>query len=383
MGFVLLLASSCFLSAPILACTIFVLTDNNRALFFNNEDWLNPKTRIWFVPAGDRHYGCAYVGFDDGYAQGGLNTKGLAFDWVAGFMEKWEPDLSMQSVRGNPSERMLETCATVEDAIAFYRRHREPDFSRARILIADRTGASVIIGAKDGHLQVEKAHRSRGFGYGGRMLEKMLAKPPEPTVANGVAILKACLQAGQTATKYSNVFDLKSGDIFLFPSPGRDDDVKFNLAVELEKGGHYYDIPQIRQQIANAPLPLLNNMKRFFLDKFKPIPDKEPNITKHLRAIIQDAMGGNMRPDDYTADLWKGLSPVQKDIQADLNRLGDLVSLTLVDRRAEGSKRSYRYRLEFKNATVLQHFVLDEQNKVALIQSEGSERKPNAGVGRD
>lgn len=215
------------------------------------------------------------------------------------------------------------------------------------------------------------------------MLEKMLAKPPEPTVANGVAILKACLQAGQTATKYSNVFDLKSGDIFLFPSPGRDDDVKFNLAVELEKGGHYYDIPQIRQQIANAPLPLLNNMKRFFLDKFKPIPDKEPNITKHLRAIIQDAMGGNMRPDDYTADLWKGLSPVQKDIQADLNRLGDLVSLTLVDRRAEGSKRSYRYRLEFKNATVLQHFVLDEQNKVALIQSEGSERKPNAGVGRD
>jgi len=41
--------------------------------------------------------------------QGGLNTKGLAFDWVAGFMEKWEFDPGMKSVRGNPSERMLET----------------------------------------------------------------------------------------------------------------------------------------------------------------------------------------------------------------------------------------------------------------------------------
>lgn len=48
------------------ACTIFVLTDTNRVLFCNNEDWINPKTRIWFVPAGPTNYGCVYVGFDDG-----------------------------------------------------------------------------------------------------------------------------------------------------------------------------------------------------------------------------------------------------------------------------------------------------------------------------
>jgi hypothetical protein len=83
MRFGLNLAFFSIASLPVLACTIFVLTDRNRALFFNNEDWLNPKTRIWFVPAGDGYFGCAYVGFDDGYAQGGLNTKGLAFDWVA------------------------------------------------------------------------------------------------------------------------------------------------------------------------------------------------------------------------------------------------------------------------------------------------------------
>jgi hypothetical protein len=90
------LAFCCVIAAPVFACTIFVLTDGTRTLFLNNEDWLNPRTRIWFAPAVTGHYGCAYVGFDDGYPQGGLNTKGVAFVWVAGYMEEWPPDPSMK-----------------------------------------------------------------------------------------------------------------------------------------------------------------------------------------------------------------------------------------------------------------------------------------------
>ena len=60
------LAFLSFTSAPVYACTIFVLTDTNQALFCNNEDWSNPKTRTWFLPAGDGYYGVVYVGFDNG-----------------------------------------------------------------------------------------------------------------------------------------------------------------------------------------------------------------------------------------------------------------------------------------------------------------------------
>src|SRR5687767_2709878 len=74
------------------ACTIFILTDDRRALFCNNEDYSNPKTRIWFIPGESGRHGCVYFGFDDDWGQGGMNTEGLAFDWVAGFKEKWEPD---------------------------------------------------------------------------------------------------------------------------------------------------------------------------------------------------------------------------------------------------------------------------------------------------
>ncbi len=364
--------------APAVACTIFVLTDGTRALFFNNEDWLNPKTRIWFVPSGPHRLGCAYVGFDDGYPQGGLNTRGLAFDWVAGYAETWEPNPRMKKVHGKPAERMLETCATVDDAIAFYRLNWEPGFFRARILVADPTGASAIIGAKDGELLVERSEQSRGFGYCGLRLQKTLAEPPEATVSNGARILRGCLQRGPTATKYSNVFDLKTSEIFLFPDPERDASVHFNLGTELAKGGHYYDIPQIRRQRTESLLPLRNNMKSVFLDQVQPIPDKEPKVTRQLRAVLQAATDGNISADDYTAEMWQQLSPKQQELESEFKRLGRLISMVVVGRWNEDGHRNYRYVTTFEHAIVLQHYILDERNRIALLQSDDMQLKPGA-----
>src|SRR6516162_9830106 len=95
-----ILAALAFVSVSSRACTIFVLTDTNHALFCNNEDWSNKNTRIWFIPAGKDYHGAVYVGFDNGWAQGGLNAEGLAFDWVSGYKEKWEPNSQAQPVRG-------------------------------------------------------------------------------------------------------------------------------------------------------------------------------------------------------------------------------------------------------------------------------------------
>ncbi len=370
-------------AVPAQACTIFVLTDANRTIFCNNEDWLNPKTRIWFVPASGGCFGCAYVGFDDGWARGGLNTEGLACDWVGGFNEEWKSGPGLLCVRGNPTERLLESCTTVGDAIAFFRKHPEPDFARAKILVADRSGASVIIGARDGKLQIEQSNQSRGFGYAYLTLNPMLAMSPQPTVTNGATILHACVQRGQYATKYSNVFNLKSGEVFLYPLSEQSNEVRFSLPVELEKGGHYYDMPNIRKQLAQTSQPLLINMRRFFLDEFPPIPEQDSNVTHHLRATIEDAMRGTMRPDDYTAELWKEISTAQSEIQTDLSRYGEFVSMDLADHRTEGIRQSYRYRVELEKATLLMHYVLDEQHRIALIHSEGAERKPGADLGGD
>src|SRR3954465_1001877 len=196
----LLAATFALATAPVHACTIFVLTDTNRTLFCNNEDWSDPKTRIWFVPGVGKHYGGVYVGFDNNYAQGGVNTEGLAFDWVAGYMETWKPDPNVAVVWKNSGQQALEECATIEEAIAFFRKHQDRGFHRAKILLADRTGASVIIGQLDGKLQVEPANQCRGFGYGTQKLKKLLTKTTDHRLSNGAKILRAAMQNCQYAS---------------------------------------------------------------------------------------------------------------------------------------------------------------------------------------
>jgi len=101
--------------------------------------------------------------------------------------------------------------------------------------------------------------------------------------------------------------------------------------------------------------------------QFKPIPDTEPEVTAHVRAVMQDWIDGTAHAEDYTASAWKRLLSKQKDIQTLTERVGDIVSLTLVERRGGvfGWRRSYSYRLEFTKATMLAHFVFHGRNKLA------------------
>ncbi len=246
----------CFMiTGPALACTVAVLVDGGRVLFCNNEDWSDPQTRIWFVPSAT-HYGCAYVGFGNGWGQGGFNTQGLAFDGVAGFQEEWEHDGVQPKAPRHSVERMLESCANVEDAIAFYTRYFEPAFAGAKLVVADRSGASAVIGAKNGRLEVVRRASSFVFGYGGKRVAPLLAESAEASATRAAELLRTAQQTGRYGTKFSNIFDLWTGDIHVHQFASERPVARLNLAVELKKGGHYYDLPAIAQQMSEPLRPL-------------------------------------------------------------------------------------------------------------------------------
>lgn len=357
--------------SPARGCTIFVLTDGEQTLFFNNEDWSNPVSRIWFVPAPEGFQSCAYVGFDNNGAEGGMNSAGLAFDWVAGFTETWKPYESMQPVGGRTSERMLETCATVEEAIAFYEKYREPQFHRAKILVADKSGASAIIGARDGRLQVDRAKHSRGFGYGRQTLTTMLKTNTEPNLDIGREILRACEQKGQYATKYSSVFDLKKGEITIVAA-GSEEEVKLDLQAELKRGPHYYDIPKIRAQLGASPRPLLSNM-RSFLREYTAASKSDPKVTENVMAVMRRCAAGKMRRSDFTPEFWKQLEPMKEGIRADLKAFGGLVGASYIGPTESDPQHGYRYKLEYRNAWVLQDFAFDEERRLSSVRPLGVE----------
>jgi len=251
------------------ACTIFTLTDSKKIYFGNNEDYSNPETRIWFIPYGKNFYGCMYVGFNNGWGQGGLNEKGLAYDWVAGYLSDYVPSPNLQKVLGNPSHRMLETCATVDEAILFYQKYREPSFSYAKLFIADISGNSVIIQANNGTLEFLRTNKSRVLGYGEHKFNQHLSENSSVELSNAKNILSSCIQIGEYGTKYSTIYDLKTKNIYVYSNTDFENVCILNLEDELKKGEHYYEIPHIKEQVVQSVKPLRLIMKRniilFFL----------------------------------------------------------------------------------------------------------------------
>src|SRR5262245_6914450 len=60
------------------ACTVFFAFDGKVALAGSNEDWSDPNTQVWFVPATKDSHGIVYFGFGGGeYPRGGVSRHKL------------------------------------------------------------------------------------------------------------------------------------------------------------------------------------------------------------------------------------------------------------------------------------------------------------------
>ncbi|MCG8528251.1 MAG: hypothetical protein MI748_17860 [Opitutales bacterium] len=233
------------------ACTIFSWTEGDRVLAANNEDWSNPKTRVWFYPAEDGKYGRMFVGFNDFFGQGGMNDQRLFYDWVAGSQTKWKKDKNKQTFDA-PSEVMLERCATVEEAIEFYTLTNEPGFSYARIMVADASGASAIMGYRGGEFFVDRGKGGfQVFGFGRKQVDEVLQEDiaEADVVSRASNALKEAMQRGKYPTQYSNVCDLTAGVMWIYDFRRSETPFLLSLEEELAKGRHYYDIPELESQI--------------------------------------------------------------------------------------------------------------------------------------
>lgn len=91
----------------------------------------------------------------------------------------------------------------------------------------------------------------------------MLAEVSTASLPAAVQILKATLQEGPNATKYSVIYDLKSCEIKLYRFPEQSEPVSLRLSDELKKGAHYYDIPSIATQLGQKLRPLTPEMERY------------------------------------------------------------------------------------------------------------------------
>lgn len=250
------LAFSLAVLQPLSACTIFKVTRQGRTLVGNNEDDSSTETKVWFLVPEKGKYGRVFFGYSDSVPQGGMNERGLFFDWVADNpSDNWVRDAGKLNYGGSVSEKILEEAATVDEALVFYEIYNETAFLKSRTMLVDRSGAAAIVSWRNGRLNIERGRSDvLAMGYAGATAQKMLERMRGLSLESVRLTLEACVQDGEYPTQYSNLYDLQHGDVYVYSFLRKQPFVRLNLSEELSKGNHYYSIPRIATQVLQTPM---------------------------------------------------------------------------------------------------------------------------------
>jgi hypothetical protein len=253
-----LLILTSLINHPASACTIVAISKDKNVFVGNNEDWSDPDSKIWFQSPEKDKYGRVYFGFKNGWTQGGMNEKGLFFDWVAAFDQEAPFDLgSKQLASGNLCETILEKASTVEEVITYYEKYAEPSFARSRIMYVDAEGNSVIIGWENRQLKIirkEGWYQVLSAEERVRKAEELLNLHKYSSIEGLRSVMNECTQRGDYPTRYTNICDLKNGVIYLYDLLNNKELATFDIHEEFRKGPHFYNIPNLPHQLSLPPL---------------------------------------------------------------------------------------------------------------------------------
>lgn len=237
----------------VFACMILFITDGKEILVANHEDWYDQDAEVTFIPAGDNKLGILYFDFaSEGTAQGGMNTAGLFFDGTATPRSPYPANQSKKDCYCYIWKKILQECATIEQAIKCLEQYRVPEIDRIHVLFADSLGHSAIAGVYNGKLQVHRNKKRYQLltnfnitnpSNGGeqecrrfKMAETMLKTDSSATVENLRNILSETHQGKLTV--YSNIYNLSNREVYIYSQVNFNRVARINLAEELKKGKH-------------------------------------------------------------------------------------------------------------------------------------------------
>ena len=237
----------------VFACLILFITDGETVLVGNHEDLYAKDAEVTFIPATRKNFGMLYFDFaSEKTAQGGMNTAGLFFDGTRTPFAPYNDNDLKEDCNCYIWKKILEECATVDEAVSYVQKYKIPEMEDVHILFADKKGNSAVIGVYDGKLQIHKRQGNHQLltnfnitnpSYGDEPVckrfettEKMLGVDSSVTIDNVEKILAKTHQ--DALTVYSNIYNLTSGEVYVYNHADFTKKVKLNLLNELRKGKH-------------------------------------------------------------------------------------------------------------------------------------------------
>jgi len=250
------------------ACTVISAAQGDVVLAAANKDWENINTRIFFMPSSDGKYGRVYFGYQvsQGFQNsGGMNDQGLWYDG-ASLPERSdiENHYNKPTVEGELCEKALEECASVDEVIEMYTKYYSPHW-QGHSMWADKYGDSVIMeyGEKDvifirkhsdyqvmTNFYISDSTNARWYNcYRFNTVEYMLKNTDEISIDLFRSTLDAVHAEGMMTTVYSNIYDLKNGEIYVFNFHNYNEFVKLNLDEQFKKGEQYLKLPELFNEV--------------------------------------------------------------------------------------------------------------------------------------
>jgi hypothetical protein len=242
---------------PAPACTVFSASEGDVVLAGANEDAPFPRGKIWFYPPGKGKYGRVYFGFPEvPRVQAGMNDRGLFWDGLAAETREVRSSGSKPRHPGFLLEKIMEECATVEEALVIFERHSRGFMTDCTYLLADRTGDSAIVEAdavirKQGRYQVATNFRHSLIEPGEYPCDRYRIAAERLEGADvSVELFRSILasthvEAPPHPTVYSTICDLRQKVIYVYHYHNFTNVWEIDLAEELKKGRHSYDIPSL------------------------------------------------------------------------------------------------------------------------------------------
>jgi len=256
-----------FAASDAAPCTNFMASRNGITLVGSNADFVDPDAHIWFVPASPGKHGRAYFGYALGFPMGGVNDQGLFFECPATAPHDSSATGAHEVYAGSLMEKALEESATVGEALKLFDSYDHQFIRAFQILFVDRFGDSAIIEGdtvvrKQGDYQIatnfrQSLHEPNPYSIDRyTKAENMLKSGGEVSVELFRSILAATHQEPGdeqgSPTQVSKICNLGTGDIQLFHYHDYVHAVQINLADELRKGPHHYEIRALFPQTTVA-----------------------------------------------------------------------------------------------------------------------------------
>jgi hypothetical protein len=213
------------------ACFICFYTDGTNVLVANHEDWIRKDGAIKINPPGNGRYGSIIFTFlSEGWAQGGMNERGLFFDTARTPYAEAIVDAAAKTPAAFIWQTMLDKAATVDEALTLLQQYALPELNETSVMLADASGKAVIIGVHNHKLAtrfVSGSHLTQtNFNLWHPELsetpgcsryefaEEYLEKKPPANVESMLAILQKTHQ--DSLTIYSNIYDLKNKIVYTY-----------------------------------------------------------------------------------------------------------------------------------------------------------------------